>query len=138
MKLKPRFFLALTALLLACVAWAGNEISPKNIEGATTVDTAQAKALFDDGVAFVDVRKDKDWDAGRVPDAIHIELKKMFSDSALSEEVKKDERVVLYCNGESCLRSSKATEKAVSWGFSKVYYYRDGFPAWKAASYPVE
>ncbi len=138
MKIESRIFLAFAGLLFACAAWAGDEKSPKSIEGATTVDTSQAKALFDEGVAFVDVRKDKDWEAGRVPDAIHIELKKIFSESSLSAEVKKDERFVLYCNGESCMRSSKATAQAVSWGFSKVYYYRDGFPAWKAASYPVE
>jgi rhodanese-related sulfurtransferase len=36
------------------------------------------------------------------------------------------------------MRSSDATKLAVGWGFSKVYYYRDGFPAWKAAGNPVE
>lgn len=112
--------------------------SPMSVEGATTVDTAEAKKLFDDEVAFVDVRKDSDWDAGRVPDAIHIELKKKYSADSLGAKVKKDEPVVIYCNGASCLRSSVASKKAVEWGFSKVYYYRDGFPAWKAASHPVE
>lgn len=34
--------------------------SPTIIEGATTVDTAQARQLFDQGAAFVDVRKDND------------------------------------------------------------------------------
>jgi rhodanese-related sulfurtransferase len=56
----------------------------------------------------------------------------------MASEFKKDEPIVIYCNGASCMRSSKATAKAVSWGYTKVYYYRDGFPAWKAASLPVE
>jgi len=117
---------------------AGSKISPTSVDGATTVDTAKAKALFDKGVIFVDVRKDKDWNAGRVPDAVHIELKKVLSEETLSKDVKKDQEVVIYCNGEKCLRSSSASAKAVGWGFSKVYYYRDGFPAWKAAGHPVE
>ena len=117
---------------------AGNKLSPTSINGATTVNAARAKALFDKGVIFVDVRKDKDWNAGRVPDAVHIELKKVLSEKTLSKEVKKDQEVVIYCNGEKCMRSSKASAKAVSWGFSKVYYFRGGLPAWKAAGYPVE
>lgn len=114
------------------------EVSPESIQGATTVDTTKAKALFDAEVAFVDVRKNSDWDAGRVPGAIHIELKKVYNEASLSAEVQKDEPLVIYCNGAQCLRSSVASKMAVDWGFSKVYYYRDGFPAWKNASYPVE
>lgn len=128
--------IAAVALTISGVAFAG--VSPTTIDGATTVDTSKARALFDDEVAFVDVRKDSDWDAGRVPGAIHIELKKVYSPETLADEVKKDEAVVIYCNGEKCLRSSVAAKKAVKWGWSKVYYYRDGFPAWKAAGNPVE
>ncbi len=135
-------YLALSSffLILAITgtANAGNKLSPTSVDGATTVDTAKAKALFDQGVIFIDVRKDKDWNAGRIPDAVHIELKKVLSEKTLSKEVKQNQEVVMYCNGEKCMRSSKASTKAVAWGFSKVYYYRDGFPAWKAAGNPVE
>ena len=126
------------ALIFGAAGATASEVSPEFIDGATTVDTAKAKELFDSGVLFVDVRKDKDWAAGRIPDAVHIELKKAFNEDALSAEVEKDEPVVIYCNGHKCLRSSEAANLAVGWGFSKVYYYRDGFPAWKAAHYPVE
>ena len=125
-------------LFLASTSFASADTSPMEIAGAKTVSTSEAKALFDDGVIFVDVRKDSDWEAGRVPDAIHIELKKVYSPETLGEEIPKDQKVVIYCNGEKCMRSSKACAKAVEWGFTQVYYYRDGFPAWKAAGYPVE
>ena len=125
-------------LALTFTTSAVAEVSPMTIEGATTIDSAKAKALFEQEVAFVDVRKDSDWDAGRVPGAIHIELKKAYSADSLGAEVKKDEAVVFYCNGEKCMRSSDASAKAVAWGWSNVYYYRDGFPAWKAAGNPVE
>ncbi|MDJ0741007.1 MAG: rhodanese-like domain-containing protein [Gammaproteobacteria bacterium] len=114
------------------------ESSPQTVDGAVTVDTAKARALFDQEAAFVDVRKDSDFEAGRIPGAIHIELKKKFNEQSLASEVNKDEAVVFYCNGHSCMRSSDATRLAVGWGFSKVHYYRDGFPAWKAAGNPVE
>ena len=124
--------------MLSLSSQAADEVSPMTVSGATTVDTAKAKALYDDGALFVDVRSSKDWGAGRIPDAVHIELKKVFSEETLGKETGKNEVIVIYCNGESCLRSSKASEKAVEWGFTKVHYYRDGFPAWKNAGYPVE
>jgi len=112
--------------------------SPMTVDGATTVDTAKAKALFDKEVLFIDVRKDSDWNAGRIPGAEHLELKKVFTADSMGGIAKKDQEVVIYCNGATCLRSSAASVKAVGWGFTKVYYYRDGFPAWKSAGYPVE
>jgi len=130
--------LAALGLALTIGAPAMADVSPASIDGAITIDTSKARELFEQEVAFVDVRKNSDWDAGRVPGAIHIELKKVYSADSLGAEVAKDEPLVLYCNGESCMRSSAATAKAVEWGWNKVYYYRDGFPAWKAAGNPVE
>ena len=115
-----------------------DEVSPDVISGATTVDAARAKSLFDRGVLFVDVRKDSDWDAGRIPGAEHLELKKVFAEKTLVETVGKDNEVVIYCNGPKCMRSSEASASAVSWGFKKIYYFRGGYPEWVAAGYPVE
>lgn len=38
--------------------------SPMTVEGATTVNAAEAKALFDSGVLFVDIRRNSDYEAG--------------------------------------------------------------------------
>ena len=76
--------------------------------------------------------------AGRVPGAIWLDFKKNFNQQSLAAEVGTDEKVVFYCSGVRCPRSSKAATKAVSWGYGQVYYFRDGFPAWKNAGYPVE
>jgi rhodanese-related sulfurtransferase len=120
----------------AAVAAGSAEVSPFEIPGATTIDAATAKALRDRGVPFVDVRGDASWDLGHIPGAVHLELKKVFSEARLSGIVTKDQEVVILCGGPKCLRSSKACAKAVSWGFEKVYYFRDGVPGWKAAGYP--
>lgn len=123
------------ALLLCGSALAE---SPLSVDGATTVDVNKARELFEQEVAFVDVRKNSDWDAGRIPGAIHLDIKSALSAESLAEEVAKSEPVVMYCNGASCLRSSQASGKAVGWGWTQVYYFRDGFPAWQAAGNPVE
>lgn len=134
--IRTRTLIAASVFALAFPVAA--EVSPMQVDGAVTVDTAAAKALFDQQIAFVDVRKDSDWDAGRIPGAIHLDIKGKYTADALGAEVQKNEPVVVYCNGESCLRSSDAAKMAVNWGFGKVHYYRDGFPAWKAAGNPVE
>jgi rhodanese-related sulfurtransferase len=113
------------------------EVSPTEVEGAVTVSPAMAKALLDRGVPFVDVRPDARWNQGHIPGAVNLELKKVFSEARLSAIVAKDQEVVIYCLGPKCLRSSMACVKAVSWGFGKVYYFRDGLPGWRAAGYPV-
>jgi len=110
--------------------------SPKKVEGAITIDATRAKTLFDRAVPFVDVRDDADWNAGHIPDAVHLELFNVFSEARLSKIVGKNEEVVFHCAGPSCGRSAGACVSAVSWGFTRVYYFRDGFPAWKAAGYP--
>jgi rhodanese-related sulfurtransferase len=136
-----KFFHILASLALAFALTGvanAKKVSPEAVDGATSVSAAEAKALFDKGVLFVDVRSDKDWGAGRIPDAEHIELKKVYNEDSLGKVAKKGEEVVIYCNGPSCLRSSKACVQAVGWGYSKVYYFREGYPAWKAAGYPVE
>lgn len=125
-------------LSFSAATLAADKVSPETVKGATTVNASQAKAMFDKGAVFVDVRSDKDWAAGRIPDAVHIELKHAFNEASLSAVAKKDQDVVFYCNGHSCLRSSEASEQAIAWGFSKVFYFRDGIPAWKDAGYPVE
>jgi len=112
--------------------------SPTEVDGATTVDVATAKALFDRGVPFVDVRGGSYYD-GHVPHAVHLNWGAGgFTEATLSEVATKDEEIVIYCDGPTCPRSSISCESAVSWGWKKVYYFRDGYPGWEAAGYLSE
>ncbi len=118
-------------------AESGSSQSPISVDGATTVDAVAAKRLFDEGVVFVDVRSLEIWKLGHVPEAMLLDLKTDFTEDELVAVVAKDQSVVIYCEGPKCLRSSKACAKAVSWGFTRVHYLREGFPGWRAAGYPV-
>lgn len=133
-------FSILFALLLfiQLPAQAAKKVSPETVDGATTVSTEDAKKLFDQGVAFVDVRSGRDWEAGRIPGSVHLELHKEFTEQSLQEVVAKDAPVVFYCNSTGCMRSSHASQSAVSWGYKKVYYYRLGFPDWKDSGYAIQ
>jgi len=131
-------FAAMVVVFGATGGAMASGVSPEIVSGANTVSPAEAKALFDKGVLFVDVRKDADWDAGRIPGAEHLDSKSKFSAEALAALAAKNEEIVIYCNGPKCMRSSESCAKAVEWGFTKIHYYREGFPAWKSAGYPVE
>ncbi|WP_282611172.1 rhodanese-like domain-containing protein [Pelagibius sp. Alg239-R121] len=132
-------FLFAVAILVAPAAANAAFVAPDTIEGTTMVSPEEAKALYDRGVPFVDVRGDADFDGGRVPGAYHMPLKSNFSEETLVAELGgKDKEMVVYCNGVKCGLSAKACEQAVAWGFTKVYYFREGYPGWNDAGYPVE
>lgn len=126
---------SLVALPISAVAL---EEAPMFVEGATTVTVDESLELFDQGVAFVDVRKPSDFEVGRVAGAINLDLNDGFSRESLLEVAGPTDPVVIYCNGAACLRSSEAIAQAVSWGYETLYYMRDGYPNWDIAGFPVE
>ena len=66
------------------------------VKGASTIDVATAKTLFDRGVQFVDVRKNWAWnEEGRIPSAVHFLA---INEAELSKIVSKDQEVVIYCD----------------------------------------
>ena len=71
MKLKLKTFSATIILLLSSGLVVGSELiksTPESVSGATTVDAAAAKQLFENEATFVDLRKQPAWDAGRIPE----------------------------------------------------------------------
>ena len=118
-------------------------VSPESVSGAETVDAAKAHQLWKDRAWFVDPRKPEQYEAGRIPGALNIEYDPGTQDQQLTEaslmaEVPKSEAVVFYCNAAGCDRSSWGAALAAEWGWQEVYYFRDGYPGWTKAGYPVE
>ena len=102
------------------------------VKGATTIDVATAKALFDRGVPFVDARGPNRWAEGHIPGAVNLPF---ISEADLSKIARKDQELVFYGSG-SYLRPYAVAE-AVFWGYKKVYNFRDGFSGWDESGYPV-
>ena len=130
--------LVLAATLSLFGGSAMAEDSPETVDGATTVTVEEAVVLFDEEVVFVDVRKTSDFDAGRIAGAVHLDIKSALTEESLAAVVAKDEPVLFYCNGVSCHRSAQASALAVGWGYSKVYYLRNGYPAWEISGNMIE
>ena len=109
-----------------------------NVEGATKIDAAEAKALHSQGAVFIDVRGANGFSAGHIPSAANLDMSSGLSKEKLLQLSGKDGQIIFYCYGKYCPRSTYACAKALLWGFSRVYYFAGGFPAWKDAGYPVE
>ena len=45
--------------------------------------------------------------------------------------------VVFYCLAD-CWMSWNATKRAARWGYTQLYWYRDGTDGWEAAALPTE
>ncbi len=121
---------------LRFITKSGGEYS---VNGATKIDAEAAKASLDrGGVIFVDVRAPPEFDQGQIPGANSLSLVTELSKDSLSEIAGKDDEVAFYCHGKHCAYSAYASAKALAWGFTRVYYFAGGFPAWVDAGYPVE
>lgn len=108
------------------------------VDGATKIDVKAAKALSERGVTFVDVRAALDFSRGHIPGAHNVDVATELSKESLARIVGKDDEVVFSCHGKYCSDSTFASAKAVVWGYTRVYYFAGGFPAWKDAGYPIE
>lgn len=85
-------------------------------------------------VTVIDVRPEREFNAGHIPQAISIPL------DELEEKMKalpRDGDIVAYCRGPYCLLSVEAVEKLRASGFS-ARRLADGFPEWRSSGLPVE
>ena len=134
--MKKIVFACLSIFAMSFPAFA--DVAPEVVKGATTVSVEQAAQLFDQGVVFIDVRKASDFEAGRVPGAVHLDVKSALTAESLAAVIGTGDQVEIYCNGVGCLLSSEASELAVGWGFTQVLYFRESYPGWEAAGQPIE
>jgi rhodanese-related sulfurtransferase len=127
-------------LVLGLVAAEAKEqwVAPDTIPGATTIDAGKAKAMFDSKTAFLDPRKDSDYQEGHVPGAVHLDLTTLTKEAMEARFPDKSQAIVVYCNGIRCKRSTHTIPKLVEWGYTNVYFFREGLPAWVSEDFPVE
>jgi len=135
--------------------------TPATVAGATVLDTETAHQLWQSGHAiWIDVlpapRRPANmpstalwrplphrdipgslWlpDVGR--GALSPALEAYFRDHLeAATKGQRDAAVVFYCLAD-CWMSWNAAKRAASWGYRRVYWYRDGTDGWEAAKLPL-
>jgi TolB-like protein/rhodanese-related sulfurtransferase/cytochrome c-type biogenesis protein CcmH/NrfG len=107
-----------------------------DVEGAIEINATEAKALHDRRTAFIDSRGSGHYGRGHIPGATNLYFHQVWD--GLSEVVGPNDEVVFYCGGPDCHLSANSSAQAIALGYTKVYYFAGGFPAWEAAGYPLE
>ncbi len=109
-----------------------------DVAGAIKIDAAGAKTLHDRGVAFIDSRGGSPYGRGHIPGATNLSFPYRLTKDNLSQLVGLDDEVVFYCGGTDCHLSANSCAQALTWGYTRVYYFAGGFPEWRNAGYPVK
>lgn len=123
--------------------------TPEVLSGAVIVDAKQVADLMAKGVPLFDVRPNSHYREGHIPKAVNVTYemnspKETEYDAAVDKfdigKLPKDKNapIIFQCNGAECWYSYKAARYMVKLGYKRIYWFRTGLPAWKAAGFQIE
>ena len=123
--------------------------TPAMLSGIKIVTAEEVQDLMSKGVPLYDVRIEQEYKEKHIKGALPLTYaekskKEVGYDPAqdqfkLAEAVKdKNAPLIFACNGGECWRSYKASVWAQKLGYQNVYWFRGGFPEWKAKNLPME
>lgn len=98
-----------------------------------SINTLEAKAAFDKGTQFIDVREVFEHDEVRIPGSILIPLSEMNS---RYKEIPKADSVVIYCHTGS--RSTTLLFQLNSMGYDNLINLEGGIMNWMLQQHPVQ
>ncbi len=116
--------------------------TPRSLAGAQVVDAANVKRLVEKGAKVIDTRNEAEYKAGHIPGAelvpyVEKSAKDADYDSGMDQfdlarlGTDRSAELIFACNGPECWKSFKASQTAIKAGFSRVYWFRGGFPEWR-------
>lgn len=123
--------------------------TPRSLPGAEIVDAPAVAQLLARGARYIDTRTDAEFKAGHVPGAVLVPYvekspKDADYDAGMDQfDVKqlgndRNAELIFACNGAECWKSYKASHAAVKAGFKRVYWFRGGFPEWRASGQKID
>ncbi|RLD01791.1 MAG: rhodanese-like domain-containing protein [Chloroflexi bacterium] len=127
----------LAVALAACAAPAGSEGADSShaAQQVTVQEISIDKAyqLYQDKVAFLDVRTPEEWNAAHVPGSTLLPLEDLEDRAG---ELPRDLELVVYCRTGN--RSAQAAKILMEAGFTEVYSMDGGLSDWIEAGYEVD
>ncbi|NWG38796.1 MAG: rhodanese-like domain-containing protein [Hydrogenophilaceae bacterium] len=104
------------------------------VSGISQLGTLEATRLINEDALVLDVREDKEWAAGHIPNARHIPLGAL---SSRLGELEKFKRRAIVINCRSGHRSARACAILKKSGFENVHNLAGGIIAWEKANLPI-
>jgi rhodanese-related sulfurtransferase len=113
--------------------------APENMPGAKRVSAEEVVDLIlsNPDMIIIDSRKKTEYLKGHIEGAINILNTELTLDHLETIAPDKTQAVLFYCNGARCLRSSDSIDKAVNWGYRKIFWFRGGWEEWTEKRLPV-
>ena len=138
------FLIAITIIFSSLFANAAD--TPDSLNEVKVVSAEETKKLVDSGTPIFDVRVASEFAEEHIKGAVSLPYSEKskkevgfdastdkFDDSKLPAA-----KMILHCNGKECWKSYKAAVWAHKKGKKEIYWFRDGFPSWKAKGFPIE
>ena len=100
--------------------------------GETEVSLEQGAELWSSGHAqLIDVRRDYEWDAGRIDGARHVEMNDI---AGAAETIERDRPVIFYCRSGNRSSLAAAAFREAGW---EAYNLAGGLRAWAEKGLPI-
>ena len=123
--------------------------TPATLAGAHNVTAEEVKKMLDSGVPVVDTRVATEYAEKTIKGAKSVPYKEKSAkevgfDAGLDQfdlgklPADKGAPIVFFCNSGECWKSYKASTVAIKAGYSKVYWFRGGFPEWNSKGLPTQ
>jgi len=136
------------SILVPGILLAKKPLTPETVKGVKVVDAVFVKKNLGK-IAIYDVRKKAEYVDAHIPGAINVWYHERSKKKADFDATKdrfdlnkfpkdKNTPMIIYCNGPRCWKSYKAIIVLKKAGYKKLYWFRNGWPAWKAKGYPTE
>lgn len=139
--MKANFLLKFVIFLFLSnpMAWAEKPLAPEQLHGTTLIDAEGAAELIVNtpNLVVIDSRKDIEYSKGHIQGSISLLDTQMTPEQLSMHVADKSTPILFYCNGERCLRSSRAATKALEWGYETVYWFRGGWNEWVEKGMPI-
>ena len=99
------------------------------------IPVTEALEKIENGAVLIDVREDREWDAGHAAGAEHIG-RGVIERDIVRRHPDKNEEMILYCGGG--YRSALAADNLQKMGYANVFSMIGGWTAYREAGAPVE
>lgn len=125
--------IAILSLGISACSSAPAQVSEAVTPLPAEISVDQAYNLYQDGVFFLDVRTQEEWDDFHAPNSTLIPLDQL--ESRLGE-LPTDEQIVVVCRSGN--RSATGRDILLDNGFTGVTSMNGGLTAWRSAGFPIE
>lgn len=127
-------------VLFSCAVHAEEKpYAPENIPEVKIVTAEEVieMILADPDLIVIDSRKKTEFMKGHIEGAVNILNTQLKREDLESISPDKTGKILFYCNGTRCMRSSDSIKKAKRWGYRNLIWFRGGWKEWSEKRLPV-